>query len=959
MELSAAQIAEFLGGRPLYKWQRRLLEEWFCVGCTPDALDLPTGLGKTSVIWLWLAARAIGANLPRRLIYVVDRRAVVDQATAVADMIAERLGPSAAAGPATQIRAALGLSGEESLPISTLRGQHLDNRRWLEDPASSAIVVGTVDMIGSRLLFEGYGVSRKMRPVHAGLIGVDSLIVLDEAHLVPPFEALVRQVSTLGRGDANRAPHPLARSIHLMSLSATGRETPGASVFRLIEDDLDDPPVRARLESPKRLRVLPEASPNDIVRKLADEAWTFGEGGRRVVVFCNSRKTAQAVEADIANRISKDKARFGKDAHLTALLVGERRYRERLRLAGDGTPNHPGSWAFNRFRPGESSDPSGRPAFLVATSAGEVGVDLDADDMVCDLLAWERMVQRLGRVNRRPIPGEARVTVIPVMKEKEAEDNIEDTDLARYRAPFDNSFWPEGEDGAKDASPIALARLREIPEIKEVLADASTPEPLRPLLTRATVEAWSMTSLDTHPGRPKVQPWIRGWVETEPQTTMVWRRLFPLPGGEEPVMRDLKAFFEAAPPHVSESLQAPTWRVVEVLRKRADAWRKAGFKVGSVVKDGAELDAEATDVPDADVREAPEADARAEPKPAFAPVVVLIGPDGDVEDVYSIARLAEANADALGRALANGTVVVDARMGGLDRNGLLDVKASVEPDTIDMQQLGGWGLGLERSTGWRVIFGERPMREGSRHDGSWRLDEFRWAASDADDAEGLWVELWRGPGHNLGDPAVSGRSRSLGDHHDDTGGHAMRIADSIGLDSPYRELLIAAARAHDLGKDRKLWQDAMGAGLDGRPWAKTLGGGDGRALNGYRHEFGSLRDVTNGEGSGLLALFKPGGEFDDPGLHDLALHLVATHHGWLRPVIKAYDPHLDEPPSRSLPRAREAALRFARLQATWGPWGLAWWEALLRAADWAASRGLNDAATAPIQFPQASETPRG
>jgi len=68
-----------------------------------------------------------------------------------------------------------------------------------------------------------------------------------------------------------------------------------------------------------------------------------------------------------------------------------------------------------------------RPAFLFATSAGEVGVDLDADHMVCDLVAWERMVQRLGRVNRRG-NGESRVVVLiepepqPNKKEREALD---------------------------------------------------------------------------------------------------------------------------------------------------------------------------------------------------------------------------------------------------------------------------------------------------------------------------------------------------------------------------------------------------------------------------------------------------------------------------------------------------------------------------------------------------------
>jgi CRISPR-associated endonuclease/helicase Cas3 len=143
-------------------------------------------------------------------------------------------------------------------------------------------------------------------------------------------------------------------------------------------------------------------------------------------------------------------------------------------------------------------------------------------------------------------------------------------------------------------------------------------------------------------------------------------------------------------------------------------------------------------------------------------------------------------------------------------------------------------------------------------------------------------------------------------------------------------MLIAAAAAHDAGKSRDLWQRAMGAPHDGKIYAKTQGGGIPALLNGYRHEFGSLRDAQNNDFLRDLP----------ENVRELGLHLIASHHGFARPVIAAIDP--EAPPSTCAELAREAALRFARLQAEWGVWGLAWWEALLRAADWAASRALNE-----------------
>jgi CRISPR-associated endonuclease/helicase Cas3 len=270
-----AQFA-VLTGFKAFCWQRRLFRR-FVAGDMPASLDLPTGLGKTSVMAVWLIARAYGADLPRRLVYVVDRRAVVDQATEEAKKLRNALEGTAehfaaldkttraqAMQAAAELKKRLGFDNDRQFPISTLRGAHVDNREWLEDPGAPAMIVGTVDMIGSRLLFEGYGVSRRMRPYQAGLLGVDTLIVLDEAHLVPPFAHLLRAIAQDAalwpRDPANRALLP---TFVFLPLSATQRDSGGCEheqvPLRLEEEDKSDAIVARRLDARKRLRLKPLA----------------------------------------------------------------------------------------------------------------------------------------------------------------------------------------------------------------------------------------------------------------------------------------------------------------------------------------------------------------------------------------------------------------------------------------------------------------------------------------------------------------------------------------------------------------------------------------------------------------------------------------------------------------------------------------------------------------------------
>src|SRR4051812_22618499 len=85
------KIFQTLMGASPFPWQRSLYES-FIRGEVPSAADLPTGLGKTSVVAIWLIALITHPDkMPRRLVYVVNRRTVVDQTTTEVVRLRERL----------------------------------------------------------------------------------------------------------------------------------------------------------------------------------------------------------------------------------------------------------------------------------------------------------------------------------------------------------------------------------------------------------------------------------------------------------------------------------------------------------------------------------------------------------------------------------------------------------------------------------------------------------------------------------------------------------------------------------------------------------------------------------------------------------------------------------------------------------------------------------------------------
>jgi CRISPR-associated endonuclease/helicase Cas3 len=885
-----------------FPWQEELLERML-EGEIPRALDIPTGLGKTAVMSIWLVARAMGAAVPRRLVYIVDRRAIVDQATDEA----KKLRVFVAAH--SELRQGLRL-GEEPLPISTLRGAQVDNKEWLANPATPAIIVGTVDMIGSRLLFAGFGVSRKMRPYHAGLLGADSLLVLDEAHLVPPFEKLLQSIvdDTKLFGVERLDSGALVPPVRLLTLSATGRGSADRATG-LLAADLNHPVVRRRLDASKRLIILP---PIDQSAKLADalakHAWELADEGQkpvRVIVFCDRRKdavaalnalTALAGSSAVGQNVDVDRS--------MELFVGGRRVREREGLAV-WLDEH----GFLASRPRTRDQPS----FVFATSAGEVGVDLDADHMVCDLVPWERMVQRLGRVNRRG-EGDARVLIVAEPPSRElnkargkaiGDRNRQDASLIaqddRKQAVVQLIQRLPARDGAFDGSPGTIRDLKMSASsddaVERLMSAATTPAPSRPALSRAVVDAWAMTSLKDHTGRPEIAPWIRGWIEEEPpQTSIVWRRYLPVRLDRTDVRpREVERFFEAAPPHASEYLETETYDAVSWLIARANAISQ-----------------------DAD------------------PVIAIaLTPAGDLRATWERSDLAlDSSPDAKRRReriedLASGcTVIVSAGLGGLSNEGLLDPGSPGPAKAIDddvpwilMDSVGVRSAPADRIPAFKISTVDEPAAVG---DPNWH-ERLRLRLGNEDGGERwLVVAKWRDDA-TTEDDRSEGQLQFLQAHQERVEEYAKALAVELKLPDAYIAMLCAVASVHDEGKRAPIWKRAFRAPSAGE-YAKTPGPLNVFLLDGYRHEFGSLPAAS---ASARFADLR-----ED--LRDLGHHLIAAHHGYGRPIIGIGGCD-DAPPSALRTRARDVALRFARLNRRWGPWGLAWWEALFRAADQRAS----------------------
>jgi len=361
-----------------YPYQVRLAtEEPF-----PELLDIPTGLGKTAAVvlaWLWrrrFADEKIKNQTPRRLVYCLPMRVLVEQTHRNIELWLTNLGQ-------------LGQSGAGKVSVHLLMGGEPDMKSWAEYPEEDIILIGTQDMLLSRALMRGYGMSRYQWPIHFAFLHNDAQWVFDEVQLMGAG------LTTSAQMEAFRRRFNCARTCRSLWVSATLNprwlytvdmrpylEKP--LLLELSSDEQRSPPLRTRRAAVKRLfkatTQLTAENQKQTAKAYADalaqEILNRHIAGTTSLVVLNTVERSQAVLDALDRR---------KPVAETFLVHSRFRMDERQML--------------NR-KLDESPPATGPGRIIVATQAVEAGVDMTSRVLFTELAPWSSLVQRFGRCNR-------------------------------------------------------------------------------------------------------------------------------------------------------------------------------------------------------------------------------------------------------------------------------------------------------------------------------------------------------------------------------------------------------------------------------------------------------------------------------------------------------------------------------------------------------------------------------
>lgn len=942
-----------------FPWQERLFRDWLCPSNARDArwprlINLPTATGKTSVIDLAILALACGSPCARRRIaFVVDRRIIVDEAANRAQRIASALKEalSNADSPLRPVASALveaGADPAEPLFVVRLRGGLDLDDSWAMNPVQPVVILSTVDQVGSRLLFRAYGAtSNRSWPITAGLLGVDSLIFVDEAHCAQPF---CQTLSAIESRWQHMREQEFAPGLVTVQMSAT---LANEADFQLNNDDFRCGALAQRLNTPKRARLEvvdpshPRASATDDICRSELEA--------RILTLASEwlSRCSTGVLAVVVNRVASARRIFGSldlPSDRKLLLTGRVRAWERDQLIRSWLP---------RIRAGRGANDMRGPIAVIATQCIEVGADLDFDFLITEAASLDALRQRFGRLNRFGIrnrqytdPDRQNISGVVVVHRFQLE-NAQDPIYSKALASTWEFLRQIAEDEVVDFSHKNLSRRMEGAESESLLQPQLSAFPLLP----AYLDLLAHTSPPPEPDI-EIAAFLHGCTRPSGEVTLVWRAGLRIDEPESWV--DDVAI---QPPLPGEGCPVPVWEARAWLAGHTDVQEvshdlESGGAPGSQGAEGVSPSSRVAlawrGADDSVVRRPDE----------IRPGELLIVPceyggctdfGWDPASSGPVRDIGDAVAASLGRRPALRLAALPPSEPTLEdlRNQLL--KSAEEWEEFPERQSADTREFLEqtrdraiqRELDWLSVLADSLLQDTQRQvitDSLGRPIALVGSRSRGDDTS------------TASDASTFRRGRRilLSTHLEGVAATARKFADTLELPALLSKSIEYAAKYHDLGKQDPRFQawllglPTAPAEVIGQPLAKSplISPRHSRAIRrarglagypvGNRHEALSLAILEKAQVQAM--------EDADP---DLVLHLVGTHHGYGRPWfpvvddpqapeirVRVCDDEVSLSAAHMMHRPESGATRrFWRLVRKYGWWGLAYLEAILRLAD--------------------------
>jgi CRISPR-associated endonuclease/helicase Cas3 len=434
---------------------------------------------------------------------------------------------------------------------------------WDIYPERLAILVGTQDMLLSRALNRGYGMSRYRWPMQFGLLNNDCLWVLDETQLMGPGLATARQLEAFRRQHepAGFNSYPEGSSVawytsatadpsHMQTRNSRDIQGPGTFFFGLFDEEetARSGKVAERLLATKCAEFqkswnfgdkqrIPAPERIDAIigrhRQMTDALRDApSELPRRTLIICNTVDRALAVHSAI-------KAKLTDLGELDLMLMHSRfrpieRKEQVSRLEHLDSKKHHGG------------------QIIVATQVVEAGVDLSSAILWTEIAPLACLVQRFGRLNRNAEFGFNKVAlhgfspqaiVVGIeapdpesKKKKDERDKVRKEAEQKYlpyaKAKCDDA-WTVLEKGLNgDASPAALAAISDA-------VNASIDRCPYSLQQHELLDFFD-TDANLSLGFTDVSPFVRG-IDEDTDVYVAWR---DWPGSDKGKPPDLSADFQ-------------------------------------------------------------------------------------------------------------------------------------------------------------------------------------------------------------------------------------------------------------------------------------------------------------------------------------------------------------------------------------------------------------------------------